>query len=270
MYPWEIKDEKTLRDYIKKNTNIRILWKNSKRYNYFFEMGNYGLIESAYDNKGDLKMWRRMLASPFIVKDISIKNNNVYYKIELISSLQGVENRICEVRNYFQFEKHKHVDEMLMIVTHKYLKTAFELIINEFRREGNHYFLKGNSDYFLEKYGTRNPIARIDKKLRIDIEMVKSEGDLPKYWRKDKANSTYHFVISLYWKRAKEEKLPLKGLFYYSHIHNHGEIIHSSEIAHRAEPVNPYIFCGYDSARCIDCLKLDLEKKANCLFKIPY
>ncbi len=265
--------EKDFRESIKNNTHIRILWKNSKRYNYFFEMGNYGLIRSAYNNKGELRMYMRMLASPFIIKDISIKNNNVYYKIELISPFQEKENRIFEVRNYFQFKKHKHVDEMLMIITHKYLKTAFELIVNEFRKVGNHYFLKGNSDYFLEKYGTRNPIARIDMELRFDIEMVKSKEDLSKDLRKDKTNSAYHFTKCLYWKRAKNEiseKLPLKGLFYYSHILNHGEIIHSSEIGHRAEPVFPYKFCGFSSENCIDCLKLNLEKKSYCLFKIPY
>ena len=264
MIQWRI----DFRESIKSNTHIRILWKNSKRYNYFFEMGNYGLIQSAYNNKGELKMYMRMLDTPFIVKNVLIQNNKVYFKIKLISPF---ENRIIKVRNYFQFKK--HADEINMIVTSKYLKTAFELIVNEFRRLENHYFLKGNSDYFLKKYGTRNPIARIDKELRFDIEKVKIKEDFKKYMRKDKTYSTYYFVNYLYWTRARNEiseNLPLKGLFYYSHIHNNGEIIHSSEIGHRAEPVIPYNFCGFTSSRCIDCLKLNWEKKTYCLFKIPY
>ncbi len=255
---------KNFKESIKSDINIRILWKTNKRYNYFFEMGNYGLIRNTYNNEGELRMYMRMLATPFIVKDVLAETDKTYFVIEVIDSF---ENRIIRVKNYFQFKK--QVDDMNLIVTTEYLKTAFELIINEFRKIGNHYFLKGNSDYFLKKYGTRNPIARIDKELRFDIENLKSEEGFHEYTRKD---STYTLTKFLYWKRARNElskTLPLKGQFYYSHIHNHGEIIHSSEIGHRAEPVAPYGFCGYSSSRCIECLKLNWEKKKFCLFKIP-
>jgi len=120
---------KNFKESIKSDINIRILWKTNKRYNYFFEMGNYGLVRSAYDNSGKLCMWWRMLATPFIVKDILIEDDKTYFVIEVISSF---ENRIIKVKNYFQFKK--QVDDMNLIVTTQYLKTAFELIINEFKK----------------------------------------------------------------------------------------------------------------------------------------
>ncbi|MCP6718895.1 MAG: hypothetical protein KJI71_01505 [Patescibacteria group bacterium] len=258
---------KSFRESKINNTNIRILWKSNKRHNHFFEMGDYGLIRSAYNNKGEIKMYWRMLRTPFIVKDVLIENDETYFIIEVIGHF---ENKIFKIRNYYQFKK--HVDDINLIITTKYLKTAFELIINEFRKIGNYYFLKGNSDYFLKKYGTRNPIARIDKELRFDIEKIKSRRDIIKFMHKDKILFAYSFCTGLYWTRAKNEileNLPLNGLFYYSHIHGHGEIIHSSEIGFRAEPVAPYSFCGYSSNECIDCLKLNRKKKIYCLFKIP-
>ncbi len=118
---------KNFGESIKSDTNIRILWKNNKRYNYFFEMGNYGLIRNAYNNEGELRMYMRMLATPFIVKDVLVENDKTYFVIEVIDSF---ENRIIRVKNYFQFKK--QVDDMNMVVTTEYLKTAFHLIINEF------------------------------------------------------------------------------------------------------------------------------------------
>ncbi len=264
-----IQEVKSFELSIKHDTKIRILWKSNKIYNHFFEMGNYGLIRSGYNKKGELTMWTRMLAAPFTVNDVFIKNDETYFVIELIS--RSSENTTIQVKNYFQFKK--HADAMNMIVTTKYLKTAFKLIINEFGKIGNYYFLKGNSAYFLEKYGTRNPIARIDKVLRFDLEKVKSKEAFHNYVREEKPNSEYSFVILLYWKRARNEtseNLPLNGLFYYSHIHSHGEIIHSSEIGHRAEHVDGYDFCGYSPAACTGCLTRNREKKKFCLYKIPY
>ncbi len=125
-----IQEVKNFKISIKRDTNIRILWKINQRFNHFFEMGNYGLIRSGYNKKGELTMYSRMLATPFIVEDVFIKNDETYFVIELMG--RSSENITIQVKNYFQFKK--HADAMNMIVTTKYLKTAFELIINEFRK----------------------------------------------------------------------------------------------------------------------------------------
>ena len=84
--------------------------------------------------------------------------------------------------------------------------------------------------FFYEKYGTFNPIARIDEELNLDLEnVVDWEAHIYESHAKglgDHSNTTVHN----YWVRAKHENLPLKGLFYYCHIHGMGETIHSSEV----------------------------------------
>ncbi len=86
--------------------------------------------------------------------------------------------------------------------------------------------------FFCEKYGTTNPIARIDQKHNLDLENVINFEDYINESYDKNLEGHYLLVpcIHNYWFRAKHENLPLKGLFFYSHIQNTGEIIHSSEI----------------------------------------
>lgn len=85
--------------------------------------------------------------------------------------------------------------------------------------------------FFQEKYGTTNPIARIDKKFHLNLENIESFEDYvhESYQRK---LDGYLQAISVhnYWIRAKYENLPLQGVFYYCHIQNIGEVIHEAEI----------------------------------------
>lgn len=94
---------------------------------------------------------------------------------------------------------------------------------------GNEYQLRGNSNYFKNKYGTRTPTARIDKGPFFVDESLLPENK--KWWSifNDKIINL-GVAPMLYLKRAEEEKMPLSGDFFYSHIQNHGELIHGSEI----------------------------------------
>ena len=93
---------------------------------------------------------------------------------------------------------------------------------------GQKYLLKGNSKYFKEKYGTSTPVARIDMEIKIpkkELEEVKEWI----HWFREDYNSIGLCAI-LYWQRFRKENLPLFGSFYYTHIKNHGELIHKKEI----------------------------------------
>ena len=85
--------------------------------------------------------------------------------------------------------------------------------------------------FFYEKYGTFNPIARIDKELNLDLENVVDFSDyIKESFAKKLDGYLFSHIIGFYWRRAKLENLPLKGLFYYCHILNNGDVIHSSEV----------------------------------------
>jgi hypothetical protein len=61
----------------------------------------------------------------------------------------------------------------------------------------------------------------IDKKLKLNLENI---IDFGKYIKESYAIKSEGYLLSNcvynYWIRAKHEGLPLKGLFYYCHIHN--------------------------------------------------
>lgn len=93
---------------------------------------------------------------------------------------------------------------------------------------GKEYMLTGKSNYFLKKYGTYNPIARIDDRFTIPKIPINSWEDWENWLEK---NSCYVGISStLYWERCRLDRLSLFGVFYYSHIQNLGELIHESEI----------------------------------------
>ena len=112
------------------------------------------------------------------------------------------------------------------------------------KRLKNFYRLSGGVEkkYFYEKYGTTNPIARIDKELNLDLEIV---VNFKNYIHENhtKKLEGYHLLVPCihnYWFRAKHENLPSKGLFFYCHIHNMGEVIHSSEIGEEVSKKDYY------------------------------
>lgn len=96
--------------------------------------------------------------------------------------------------------------------------------------------------FFHEKYGTTNPIARIDQELDLDLENIVNFKD---YIQENHAKKLegHHLLVPCihnYWYRAKHENLPLKGLFFYCHIQNMGEVIHSSEIGEEVSKKDYY------------------------------
>lgn len=112
------------------------------------------------------------------------------------------------------------------------------------KRLKRYYRLSGGLEkqFFYEKYGTTNPIARIDQEFNLDLEnIVKFEDYMHEsHAKKLEGNNLLVPCIHNYWYRAKHENLPLKGLFYYCHIHNMGEVIHSSEIGEEVSEKNYY------------------------------
>lgn len=96
--------------------------------------------------------------------------------------------------------------------------------------------------FFREKYGTTNPIARIDQALNLDLEYVVDFNEYINETLAKMLESRHLFepCVFNYWVRAKHENLPLKGLFFYGHIQNMGEIIHSSEIGEKVTEKDYY------------------------------
>jgi len=96
--------------------------------------------------------------------------------------------------------------------------------------------------FFYEKYGTTNPIARIDQELNLDLENIVNFKDYIHESHAKKLEGHNLLVPSIhnYWFRAKHENLPLKGLFFYCHIQNMGEVIHSSEIGEEVSKEDYY------------------------------
>jgi hypothetical protein len=85
------------------------------------------------------------------------------------------------------------------------------------------YRIKGNSPYFRRKYGTPNPIIRIEAE---DTEMWAGG------WGYQEINPT----CLLYGKRFMEENLPITGKVYYGHIREEvGELVHESELGEEIE-----------------------------------
>lgn len=81
------------------------------------------------------------------------------------------------------------------------------------------YRIKGKSPYFKKKYGTSNPIIKIEGK----------DTDL---WVKGWQNTPVAACV-LYAQRVFAENLPLEGTVYYGHI-QHGEF-GLGELAHETE-----------------------------------
>ena len=92
---------------------------------------------------------------------------------------------------------------------------------------GKRYKIKGNSDYFKEKYGTPNPLIEIEAE---DIEL--REGG----WKQSRVAACV-----IYSWRNGVELLPVDGRVYYGHIEcvpptpgsssiTFGELVHVSEL----------------------------------------
>lgn len=94
--------------------------------------------------------------------------------------------------------------------------------------------------FFNEKYGTTNPIARIDHEINLDLENIVNFTDYIHESHVKKFHNLLVPCIHNYWFRAKHENLPLKGLFFYCHIRNMGEVIHSSEIGEEVSEKDYY------------------------------
>lgn len=112
------------------------------------------------------------------------------------------------------------------------------------KRLKNFYRLSGGVEkkYFYEKYGTTNPIAKIDIELNLDLDSVVNFEDYidENYTKQLEGQHLLVPCIHNYWFRAKHEHLPLKGLFFYCHINNMGEVIHSSEIGEKVSKKDYY------------------------------
>ena len=117
--------------------------------------------------------------------------------------------------------------------------------------------------FFYEKYGETNPIARIDQELNLDLENIINFEDYidESYDKQLEGNYLAVPCIHNYWVRAKHENLPLKGLFYYSHIHNNGEIIHSSEIGE--EVSEKYYYQKRNTANDVFAIGIYPDAKIN-------
>jgi hypothetical protein len=81
---------------------------------------------------------------------------------------------------------------------------------------GKHYRIKGDSPYFKDKYGTSNPIIKIEGK---DTDLWVGG------WKTTPNPVCYAYAI-----RVAEEHLPLPGIVYYGHIGNSGELVHETEL----------------------------------------
>jgi len=97
---------------------------------------------------------------------------------------------------------------------------------------GNRYRIKGNSDYFKEKYGTPNPV----------IEMIGEDTDLwPGGWKE-----WDYAVCIIYGWRNGVELLPVSGRVYYGHEigTDLGELVHETEIEPWGKEGEPPPFQG--------------------------
>lgn len=123
-------------------------------------------------------------------------------------------------------------------------KILLNLVAELPKRLKKFYRLSGGVEkkFFLEKYGTTNPTARIDKELNLDLGKILDFRDYIHESHAKKLEGNYFLVpgINNYWYRAKHENLPLKGLFFYCHIQNMGEVIHSSEIGEEVSEKDYY------------------------------
>lgn len=77
--------------------------------------------------------------------------------------------------------------------------------------------IKGNSEYFLKKYGTSNP----------EIEV---EGTDFQIWGKPWGSMQGNFAAMLYAVRSANEKIRYSGTVYYGKIGNFGELVHEDEL----------------------------------------
>ena len=128
-YKHESMDQNIIDD-IRSHTIIKVPFKSYKQSESFFEMGRYGLLETNYDKKGELIKWRIILSGYFELKDIVIKNNKKYFKIEVVDNQEKI---YLEVKNYFEFRR--EIDKKTLIKSSsRNLKSAFTLIINEYRK----------------------------------------------------------------------------------------------------------------------------------------
>lgn len=82
---------------------------------------------------------------------------------------------------------------------------------------GKTYRIKGDSEYFKDKYGTPNPDIRVEG---TDEEVFGGS------WGDQKGNP----ACLLYAIRAGFGKLPLSGQVYYGKINGLGELVHESEL----------------------------------------
>jgi len=97
---------------------------------------------------------------------------------------------------------------------------------------GKRYRIKGNSDYFRDKYGTPNIIIRVKAE---DTELF------PGGWQGSRAAA-----CTIYGWRNGVELLPVKGKVYYGHEigTDLGELVHVSEIEPWGEEGEPPPFQG--------------------------
>lgn len=79
------------------------------------------------------------------------------------------------------------------------------------------YKIKGSSKYFKEKYGTSNPVIRIED----DHEKV-----FGGWWGVQNGNP----ACMLFGMRSGFEGIPNNGKVYYGHIHSMGELVHENEL----------------------------------------
>lgn len=77
-------------------------------------------------------------------------------------------------------------------------------------KNGKTYKIKGESKYFLTKYGTSNPEIIIEEKLDF--------------------HSEFKPTSFLYLGRALAEGVPVNGDTYYGHVKGLGEFVHESEL----------------------------------------
>lgn len=77
-------------------------------------------------------------------------------------------------------------------------------------KTGETYRIKGNSKYFLSKYGTSNPEILIEEALNFHTKSIP-----PSF---------------LYLGRALAEEVSIDGNTYYGHIEGMGEFVHETEL----------------------------------------
>ena len=78
------------------------------------------------------------------------------------------------------------------------------------------YRIKGDSPYLKNKYGTSNPVIKVEGK---DTDLW-VEG-----WKFTRNPTCFSYAI-----RVAQERLPLTGDVYYGHIGDSGELVHETEL----------------------------------------